>query len=51
MDKVVLSNTNKLHTVVLFQVFLSNINNYMISSNHFYSIIVICLYSYMVSRN
>ena len=36
------SNTNYLHIGVWFQVFPSNTNNYMISNNHFYSIIVIC---------
>ena len=35
-----LSNTNNLHTVVWFQVFLSNVNNYMVSTNHFYFIII-----------
>ena len=33
-----------MHTVVWFQVFLSNTNNYMVSSNYFYLMIVICLY-------
>ena len=32
-------------TVVLFQVFLSNTNNYMVSSNYFYLRIVICLHT------
>ena len=36
-------NTKNLHTVVWFQVFLSNINNYMVSCFYFYLIIVICL--------
>ena len=36
--KVFISDRNNLHTVVLFQVFLSN------ASNYFYSIIVICLH-------
>ena len=36
--------TNNLHIVVGFQVFLSNTNNYMISNNHFYLMIVICLH-------
>ena len=31
------------HTAVRFQVFLSNINNHMFSSYHFYLIIVISL--------
>ena len=29
--------------IVWFQVFLSNANNYMVSSNYFYLVIVICL--------
>ena len=37
-------NTNNLHRVVWFQLFLCNINNYMSSSNYFYFIIVICLH-------
>ena len=36
-----------LHTVVWFQVFLSNTNNYMVSSNYFYLMIVICLHAVM----
>ena len=28
-----------------YQVFLSNINNYMVSSNYFYLIIIICLHT------
>ena len=40
MYQVSLSNTNNLHT--WFQVFLSITINYMISSNYFYLIIVIC---------
>ena len=37
--------TNNLHAVVWFQVFLSNTNDYVVSNNHFNSIIVICLYT------
>ena len=37
--------TNNLQTAGYFQVFLSNINNYIISSNYFYSIKVICLHT------
>ena len=33
--QIFLSNKNNLHTVVWFQVFLSNTNNYMDSSNYF----------------
>ena len=40
-----------LHTVVSFQVFLSNNTNYQVSSNNIYLIIAICLQSYMVSSN
>ena len=39
--QVFLSNTNNLHTVVWFQVFLSDTNDYIVSSNYFYLIIVI----------
>ena len=39
------SNANNLHTIVWFQVFLSNINNYLISSYYFSLIIVICLHT------
>ena len=38
-----LFQSNNLHIIVEFQVFLSNTNNYMISSNYFYLIVVICL--------
>ena len=38
---VFLSKTNNLQIVVLFKVFLSNINNYMVSSNYFHLRIVI----------
>ena len=34
-----------LHTVILFKTFLSNTNNYMVSSTYFYLIIVICLHT------
>ena len=34
--------TNNLYSIIWFQVFLSNTNNYMVSSNYFYLIIVIC---------
>ena len=37
--------TNNFHTVVWFQVFLSNTNDYMVSSNYFYLMIVICLHT------
>ena len=37
----ILSNTNNLNTVEWFQVFLSNTDNYMVSSNYFYLVIVI----------
>ena len=39
--RVFLSNTYSLFTVVWFQVFLSNTNNYKISRNYFHSIILI----------
>ena len=38
-------NTNNLYTVVYIQVFLSNTNNDMASSNYFYLIIAICLHT------
>ena len=41
--KVFQPNTNWLHIVVWFQVFLFNTNNRMVSSNYFYLMIVICL--------
>ena len=31
-----------LHTIVWFQVFVSNTNNYILLSNYFYSIMAIC---------
>ena len=40
---VFLPNVNNLHTVVGFHVFLFNTNNYMVSGNYFYLIIVIGL--------
>ena len=40
---MLLPNKNNLQTVVWFQVFLSNANNYMVSSNYVYFITVICL--------
>ena len=36
-----------LHTVTWFQEFLSNTNNYMVSSNYFNLIIIICLHAVM----
>ena len=42
-----ISNTNNLHTVAWFQVFLSNTNDYMVSRNNFYLIIVIFFNSYI----
>ena len=39
---------NNLHTVEWFQVFLYNTNNYMVSSDNFY---LIMMHSYMVSSN
>ena len=38
-------NTNNLHTLVWFQAFPSNANNYMVSSNYVYLIIVICFHT------
>ena len=43
--QVFLSNTNNLHTIVYFKVFLFNTNNYLVLSNYFYSIIIICLHT------
>ena len=43
--QVFLSSTNNLYTVLWFQVSLSNTNNYMVSRNHFYLIISICLHT------
>ena len=40
-----LSNINNLHAIVWFQILPSNTNNYNVSSNYFYLIIVICLLS------
>ena len=34
-------------TIIMFQVFLSNKNNYMISSKYFYLMIMICLYTFI----
>ena len=34
-----------LHSVVSFQVFLSNTNDSMVSSNYFYQVIIICLHT------
>ena len=39
-----LCNTDNLYIAAWFQVFLSNSNNYMVSSNYFYLIIIICLH-------
>ena len=49
--QVFLFDTNNWHTILWFQVFLSNNNNNMVLSNYFYLIIVICLHNYMISRN
>ena len=38
------SNTNNFDSVLKFKVFLSNPNNYVVLSNYFYLIIVICLH-------
>ena len=38
-------NSNNLRTVLLFKVFLSNPNNYIVPNNYTYLIMVICLYS------
>ena len=45
------SNTNNLKAIVSYQVLLSRINRYFVSCNYFYSIIMNCLSSYMVSRD
>ena len=42
--QVFISNTNNLHTDIWFQVFLSNTYNYLVSSNYFNLIIIICLH-------
>ena len=41
---MILSNRNNLQTVIWFEVFLSNSNNYMLSSNYFH-LVVICLHT------
>ena len=46
--QVFLSNTNYLHTVVWFQVFLAITNNYILSCNYFYLMIVICLHTLLL---
>ena len=38
------SNTNNSHTVICFQVFLSNTDYYPVSSYYFFLIIIICLH-------
>ena len=43
--QVFLSNTNNLHTVVWFQVFLYNVDDHMVSSKYFYLIVDICLHT------
>ena len=40
-----ISSLNYLHTVIRFQVLLSNTNNYMVSSNYFYLIISIAFHT------
>ena len=40
-------SANVFRSVVLFQVFLSNANNYMVFSNHLYLIIVVCLHTFI----
>ena len=47
-DRGVESN---LHTVVWFQVFWSNTNNYMVSSNYFYLVTVLCLHIWFQVTN
>ena len=34
-----------MHTVIWYQVFLSNTNDYIVSRNYFYLVIIICLYT------
>ena len=46
-----LSKTNNLHTVVWVQVFLSNTNNYMVSSNYLYLLSHLFEHSCIVSSN
>ena len=43
--QVLIPHTNDLYTVVCLQVFLFDINDYVVSSNNFDWIIVICLHT------